>query len=395
MLIKIFYEGIEVYRKGKIIVVKFLVPHRVISTCRANGGMREDLDLIFNHQSCEPTGHTRKSHSLAVHEPDVYVQQICRQNGLSENCASLGTAANMNCAAFESETFHGLEVVAVCTGGVESNAGRAGDPASVYEEDGRFMSIADTTPQNGKEKCVVAKANEDNGTINIILCINRELTPGAMVRAVMTATEAKTAVLQELNVNSRYSYGLATGTGTDQIAVACALGGNEPLTGAGKHTNLGELIGVTVKRAVAGTLILQNGMSSQSRCSTLVHLERFGANVKTMEAGIKKYLKAHTGELLSKNFVSIDHDPVTVAAVATLVHLKDKVGWRILPDSCVPEIFGTYGAHIAAAVSGRYERFISYKNRLDGRRFGINNKAFLDFVYYCMAMGFEEKWETV
>ena len=56
MLIRTFYSGIEVHRDEKIIVVKFLVPHRVISTCRANGGLRDDLDLIYNHQSCEPNG---------------------------------------------------------------------------------------------------------------------------------------------------------------------------------------------------------------------------------------------------------------------------------------------------------------------------------------------------
>jgi hypothetical protein len=83
-----------------------------------------------------------------------------------------------------------------------------------------------------------------------------------------------------------------------------------------------------------------------------------------------------------------------VAAVAALVHLKDKLGWHILPEGCVPEIFSTYGAHLAAAVSGKYDRFVSYKDRLDGRRFSLENKAFLDFVYYCMAMGFEEKWDN-
>ncbi len=395
MLIKTFYGGLEVHRQGKVIAVTFLEPHRVISTCRANGGLRDDLDLIFNHQSGEPTGHRPKSHALAVRQPLVYLQQICRQYKLSEKCASLGTAANMNCAALESEKFHDLEVVAVCTGGVETNAGRAGDPASVYEEGGKFISVAGTSRQNDKEKCAVAKAEADSGTINIIVCINRKLTPGAMVRAVMTATEAKTGVLQELNINSRYSSGLATGTGTDQIAVACALTGDPPLTSAGKHAKLGELIGLTVKKAVAGTLRLQNSMSSQSRCSTLVHLERFGAAAKAMEAGIKKYLSADSGELLSKNFACIDRDPITVAAVAALVHLRDKFDWRLLPQSCVPEIFSTYGAHLAAAVAGKYDRFMSYKNRLDGWQFSLENGVFLDFVYYCLAMGFAEKWRNI
>jgi len=381
MIIKRFYNGIEVHRGEKIIVIRFLLPHRVISTCRANGGLRDDLELIFNHQSCEPTGHKRRLHAMAVREPATYLRNICAQHDLPENCACLGTAANMNCAAVSSEAFRDLEVVAICTGGVETNAGRAGDPACFYETGKGFESIG------GGPKGL-------SGTINIMICINRELTPGAMVRAVMTATEAKTAILQELSVGSRYSDGLATGTGTDQIAIACALTEEPPLTGAGKHVKLGELLGIAVKNAVRKTLELQNGMTPQSRCSVLVHIERLGADIDSMQAGIKRYLPAGQGELLSKNFGCIDRDPITVAAVAALVHLKDKLGWHILPEGCVPEIFSTYGAHLAAAVSGKYDRFVSYKDRLDGRRFSLENKAFLDFVYYCMAMGFEEKWDN-
>ena len=380
MLIGKFYSGIEVHRSEKIIVVKFLAPHRVISTCRAGGGLRDDLDLIFNHQSCEPTGHTRKEHVQAVRDPAAYLQTICLQNGLSENCASLGTAANMNCAAIKSETFRDLEVVTVCTGGVETNAGRAGDPASLYEMDGKFESAG----QEAKEPC---------GTINIILCINRELTQGAMVRSVMMATEAKTAALQDLNINSCYSDGLATGTGTDQIAVASRLTGETPLTGAGKHTKLGELIGRTVKMAVAGTLELQNGMTPLSRKSVLVHIERFGADAKAVQEGMAIFLSKEQAVLLTNNFDCINFDPLTVAAAAALVHLRDKFIQRILPETCLAEIFTTYGAHLATAVSGKYDRFILYKSRLPMEKIRLEKSAFLEFIYCCMAMGYEEKWE--
>ena len=40
------------------------------------------------------------------------------------------------------------------------------------------------------------------GTINLIIFINRELTPAALTDCVMTATEAKAAVLQELGIYS-------------------------------------------------------------------------------------------------------------------------------------------------------------------------------------------------
>ena len=116
----------------------------------------------------------------------------------------------MRYAAIKEARFRELTVVAVCTGGVESNAGRAGDPATVYEWNGAYEKVS------GEELVL-------HGTINTLLFINQELTPGAMVRAVMTATEAKTAALQELAVSSRYSDGLATGTGTDQIGVAARL----------------------------------------------------------------------------------------------------------------------------------------------------------------------------
>ena len=59
MLIGKFYKAIEIHRSEKIIVVKFLTPHRVISTCRAGGGLRNDLDLIFNHQFTGAGKHTK------------------------------------------------------------------------------------------------------------------------------------------------------------------------------------------------------------------------------------------------------------------------------------------------------------------------------------------------
>ncbi len=388
MVIGNFYKGIEIHRNEKIIIIRFLKPHRVISTCRANGGLHDDFDLIYNHQSCEPAGHLRKSHTLAVCQPDIYLKQICRIHGISENCASLGTAANMNCAAVKSEKFRNLEVVAVCTGGVETNAGRAGDPASFYESKGVFEFTGNKKP-------------DPEGTINIIVCINKTLSPGAMVRAVMTATEAKTAVLQELNTGSCYSGGLATGTGTDQIAIASALGDDFPLTSPGKHTKLGELIGVTVKKALAETLKLQNSMPPESRCSVLAHLKRLGADITSMKKGIGEFLSEKDAELFKKNFTGVDRDPVTVAAAAAFVHLRDELEWKILPQNCVHEIFSTYGAHLSAAVSGKYERFIFYKNKLDNYKSGLNFKlktegpAFLEFIYFCISAGFEEKWKSI
>jgi len=379
--LKTLYGNVEVERKEKIIIVKFLSPHRIISTCRCDGGISEDKTYIYNHQGCEPHGHHMKAFpSVNQLAPNEFRQFVCERYGLPpEKCHTLGTAANMNNAAIVSEKFRELEVAAVITGGVETNAGRIGDPAPCYEHNGVYESL-------------IGPALPEAGTINTIICINRELTPGALVRTVMTATEAKTAALQELGVPSRYSDGLATGTGTDQIAVACMLGTGVPLTGAGKHTKLGELIGRVVKAATKETLAMQNNLTPRSRCSALTHLERFGTDRTGMLEGVQAFLDPESSRLLKENFAEIDEDPLTVAAVAAVVHLRDKLCWGVLPETCSREIMTAHAAQIAAAISGKPEDAESCRRALGSKSFGSDNESFLQLVFQAMAFGFMDKW---
>lgn len=60
----------------------------------------------------------------------------------------------------------------------------------------------------------INKNLSESGTINIILLIDADLTDSALCNAIITATEAKTLALQELDQP-------ATGTSTDSIVVAC------------------------------------------------------------------------------------------------------------------------------------------------------------------------------
>ena len=374
------YGAAEVHRERKMLIVRFNRPHRVISTCRVNGGIHEDLECLFNHQSCEPAGHSRKELKTVLSAPERYLQGLCERFELPEKTASLGTAANMNYAAIETKSFKNLEVTAICTGGVEGNAGRVGDPASVWEQDGVFEPLE----KGGKEL---------HGTINTMLLINRELTRGAMVRTIMTATEAKTAVLQELAVSSRYSDGLATGTGTDQIAVACALTGDTPLTSAGKHAKLGELIGSAVSGAIRKTLALQNSLTPGNQRSILEHIKRFGAGREHMTESIARRLQEETAAVFRRNFNSLDRDPVAVGASCSLVHARDKVAWGILPQSCMKEIFVMHGAQLATGISHRVERYADFSRILSLEPVGMNNHDFLEFVYASCALGYSEKWK--
>jgi adenosylcobinamide amidohydrolase len=294
----------------------------------------------------------------------------------------MGTAANMRNAAIRDLSYRDLAVVAVCTGGAETNAGRAGDPAAVYEWNGVYERVA------GKESSM-------HGTINTMIFVNQELTPGAMVRAVMTATEAKTAALQELAVGSRYSSGLATGTGTDQICIAALLNTEAVLSGAGHHCVLGELIGKSVHDAILETLKLQNGLTVECQRSVVRQVERFGITRESLIEKSTVYLSEEQAILLRNNFIVLERDPLVVAAAAALVHVFDNITWGILPPGCIPELLATYGAQIAAAVSGDYSRLAGYREVLAVEHYTAECKDFLQLMAHAMALGFSEKWSDI
>ena len=86
------------------------------------------------------------------------------------------------------------------------------------------------------------------GTINAIVLVDGCLTDAAMVNAVITATEAKAAVLAEWDVRTPDG-DPATGTSTDAVVVACTRRG-DPLPYAGPATSVGHLVARTVRDAI-------------------------------------------------------------------------------------------------------------------------------------------------
>jgi len=217
----------------------------------------------------------------------------------------------------KSESYKDITVTALVTGRVEVNGGRVGDPAS-WDELEREESYKP-------------------GTINIMLHINVDLSEGALTRAMVTCTEAKTAALQELVAPSRYSMGLATGSGTDGTIIIANTDSNIYLTNAGKHCKLGELIGVTVKAAVKGALLLQTGLSPESQHNILRRIDRFGI---TEDYLWEKY-SANGGGLNRAKFSDMVHklvrQDVLVTYTALYAHLIDQLMWELLsPAEALP-----------------------------------------------------------
>lgn len=144
----------------------------------------------------------------------------------------LGTGVDIDNLAVCEKSYQEFTVYCLATAGVKGNAMRTGvDETNLIERNGKYENTV--------------------GTINTLLLTNAPLNDGSLARAIITATEAKTAALQDLNVRSTYTpQNQATGTGTDNIIMASGKMIMKPLWITGGHTKLSELIGVSTKTAI-------------------------------------------------------------------------------------------------------------------------------------------------
>ncbi|MGM0771629.1 MAG: adenosylcobinamide amidohydrolase [Halobacteriota archaeon] len=304
-------SGELVYIQESSLIVTFPKGRKTLTTSWLNGGYHEGMEAIFNHRI------PHRSHGAGDLEggsvPE-YLRIVADRLGLeTEKTSGMLTTANMNNAVIVSDSFRGLEVTAIVTAGVEINGGRAGDPASYYQEDERFEPVG--------------------GTVNIILLIGADLPEYSISRAVITATEAKSAALQQLMVPSRYSKGLATGTGTDMISVVSNPASPMKLTDAGKHSKLGELIGKCVLEAVTKAVGIQSDITPITQQDMLIRLDRFRIN----EAQYWKVASTLEGENKKPRFTEelrkVSRNPALVAATASVLHIIDEVSWGLIPEN--------------------------------------------------------------
>jgi len=212
----------------KTLIIELTDPMTVLSTL---GGWRNDIRAVGNHYFPAPCWSV--SHHMGLDAFRKHVYKILERS--PARTALLFTGADMDNLAVESATYKDLTVWALVTAGVKGNALRMSRDSGFFYEP---------------------------GTINILLLASRRLTSRAMSRTLITATEAKTAALLNLDIRSCRAEGRyrATGTGTDNIIVV--EGSGPAIENAGGHTKLGELIARTVHQAVTRAVDRQNHISA-------------------------------------------------------------------------------------------------------------------------------------
>lgn len=218
---KVVYHTYDGFKLNTLLV-EFDDKRRVLSTIT---GLKKVKFVGNNYAPLKLSEYTMSHY-------DEFKRKLLASLGIEpKNIALLGTVVHMDELAICERSFEEFKVCCIATAGAKGNALRTGvEKVNWCERNGKFIGPV--------------------GTINILLFTNSALSTGAMARAIITATEAKTSVLQDYNIRSTLSPNLqATGTGFDNIIVASGKNG-KPLRSAGGSTKIGELIGYTTKVAV-------------------------------------------------------------------------------------------------------------------------------------------------
>lgn len=357
-------------RGGRFFVVELLQPHRVLATCPVNGGIREDLRWIVNHQSCEGAAHAARAAHLKMVGPAGGHQEVCEELGLpQEQTATMGTAANVQYTALASEQFENCEVTVFATAGVYGNAAASGDPAIWHE-----------TTEGWK------RTGDPPGTINLIVLCSVPLTLGGLARAAITVTEGKSTALYRLAVGSRYSPDLATGTGTDQLCIAAPIAENtREYSGTGPHSKLGEIFGVASRNAVLEALRWQNGLEPSYTRSLAHALGRFGLTETVLRARIAAHLNEADAALLAANWVAVLHEPLASAQAYAAAAVLDRLRFGTLSTEVADAAIRAQAAGLAAAMAARAELWQEFYSAL-------TPEPPLDMIVRAIALGWERKW---
>jgi adenosylcobinamide amidohydrolase len=207
--------------KENVLAAIFDTELSTVSSAIYNGGFKK-AKAILNVQAPEEFS-DQELHA----NPQKFIVDSAKKVGISENFVGMVTAAAVDKFVLVTKKYGDLAVSVIAT---------AVDP------EGNTCSHAESAGE-------IIKVEEMTGTINIMVIIDGNPTESCLVSTVLTATEAKTAALWELDIRSRYSGDVATGTITDAIIVAKTNRG-APIVYGGPASKLGQLVGYCTRKAV-------------------------------------------------------------------------------------------------------------------------------------------------
>jgi len=215
------FEGVEIWVDHEAVHVMSVAPLVICSSAVVGGGIVSARHIINMHV---PKGYSKS-------DPGDDLEAFARRLGITEPFVGLMTAAWTQNAKLAVAREGGIGVAVIATVGLSNPVAAGLSPAA---------------------SCAPS-------TINTIVLLDAQPEPGALVNAVITATEAKSLALAEAGIKTEDGW-RASGTSTDAVVIA-ATGRGRRLQFAGPVSEGGWLIARAVLRAIESG-IGGNGVSA-------------------------------------------------------------------------------------------------------------------------------------
>jgi adenosylcobinamide amidohydrolase len=291
-----------VLHENVLAVISKTVLNTVGSAFHNGGGIRKTR-VILNVEV--PKGYANQS--LHV-DPEALIVESSKKLGLNEEFVGMVTAACVQNFAVVSKREGDVGVSVIATA-----ADNEGNTCNYSESSGEEM-----------------KTRAIDGTINIIVVIDGHPNESCLVSTIITATEAKTAAMLELDIRSRYSGDSATGTITDAMVVA-ETGRGEPIVYGGPASKLGQLVGFCTRKAVKEAIT--KGQECSPRRSLVDRLAARHLSIEKLafELSKVKILNTDKEKLASAISEKICKDPLFASALLAVIKVNEDFEKGLLP----------------------------------------------------------------
>ena len=285
-------DNVKLILKENVLAVFSDKTFKTISSAIYNGGSNQ-VKAVLNVGV--PEGYSDRSLHL---DPLELITSSAAKLGLTKDYLAMVTAAKVKNYSLVSKKSDNFSVFVAATAG-----------CSHGESSGEEMDVSEIV-----------------GTINIIVLIDGNPSESCMVAALITATEAKSAVLRDFDVRSRYTGDSATGSITDSVTIASTCKG-KTLSLAGPASKLGKLVGYCTRRAVTEALLKQEPIWASRTVSDRLKerhlgLEKLAAELSKVE-GLAVDAKG-LAEILGKN-------PLAGALLLAAAKMDDDYKKNLLP----------------------------------------------------------------
>ncbi len=204
-------DGVEVAADREAVVVTARAPLAAVSSAVVGGGLGAARAIVNLHVPKH----------VALPGLEARLAEFAARRGVPSPWIGLLTSAVTETAERAEVAEHGLSALAVVTVGLSNRVAAGVAPAAVWAP----------------------------STINAIVVVDAAPEPAALVNAVMTITEVKTALLAAAGVRCDDGM-LASGTSTDAVVVA-ATGRGSPCRFGGPVSELGAVVARAAREALA------------------------------------------------------------------------------------------------------------------------------------------------